>query len=156
MFCFALVFSIIFFKYCPNSKCHIMGFMWKVSQLLPTLAIILKLLTIPSKEVNNPLLEETLQKSLLQILFLLFLKNSGMKFRKEKKKKKGHITASWLNYNLNLYKWGQDFHLTWDRASRWQNVKLSLRCLKSRYIEAANQMQICFYYPSLYTSFSEA
>lgn len=65
-----------------------MGFMWKVSQLLPTLAIILKLLTIPSEEVNNPLLEETLQKSLLQILFLLFLKNSGMKFRGKKKKKK--------------------------------------------------------------------
>lgn len=110
-----------------------------VTQLLHTLAIILKSPIIPSEEVDNPLLEylntsvfqslshpwaewmvqskygrkDSSKKSLLQVLlFLPFLSNSGMKFRK-----KGQITASLFNYNLHYYKRWQDSHLTSNRAS---------------------------------------
>lgn len=42
--------------------CQIMGFKGIVSQLPPTLAIRLKPPIIPGEEVDNPLVERTLQK----------------------------------------------------------------------------------------------
>jgi len=92
--------------------CQIMGFKGIVSQLPPTLAIRLKPPIIPGEEVDNPLVERTLQKN-PYFRFLLFLKHSRTKFMK----KKGHITDILLNCNLTYYKRWPDSHLTSDRAS---------------------------------------
>lgn len=62
--------------------CQIMGFKGIVSQLPPTLAIRLKPPIIPGEEVDNPLVERTLQKN-PYFRFLLFLKHSRTKFMKK-------------------------------------------------------------------------
>jgi len=69
-----------------------MGFMWIVSQLLPALAIILKLPTIPSEEVNNPLLEETLQKIPSSDTFLTVFKKQWNEIQGKKRPHHSKLT----------------------------------------------------------------